>query len=57
MSDSHPITLRSTTTLSGKEIRVLIEKGNTLFSLMRLTEEAKAFLKYNQDLADVIDKW
>jgi hypothetical protein len=57
MSESHPITLRSTTTLSGKEIRVLIEKGATLFSLMRLTEEAKAYLKYNSDLAEVIEKW
>jgi hypothetical protein len=57
MSKKPTISIRSTTPLSGVEIRVLIEKGNTLFSLMRLTEEAKAFLKYNQDLAEVIEKW
>jgi hypothetical protein len=55
---SEPTTsLRNPTELEGKEIKLILTKGKKLFEKMRLTPEAKQWLKDNPDLAEVIDKW
>lgn len=45
------------TKFSIEEILLLLEKGNTLFGLMDLTDDAEQFLEWNKDLAEVIGKW
>ena len=43
--------------LSSRDTKILVTKGAKLFELMDLTPEAKAYLEYNADLAEVVQKW
>lgn len=43
--------------MSNLDIKCLLEKGNTLFSMLILSEEAKKYLEYNPDLMEAIEKW
>ena len=43
--------------LNSLETKTLLTKGAKLFSLIKMTEEAKQYLAFNPDLAEVIEKW
>jgi hypothetical protein len=55
MSDH--IQFKATTPLTSLEVKTLLTEGAELFSLLQLTPDAKAYLKYHPRLAEVIDKW
>ena len=46
----------SNTPLTNRECRIWVEKGPKFIELMSLTPEAKAYLDYNADLQEVVDK-
>ena len=46
----------SNTSLTNRECRIWVEKGPKFIELMSLTPEAKAYLDYNADLQEVVDK-
>jgi len=44
-------------TLTHQEAKLLIDEGRELFARLKLTAEAKEYLKYHEKLAEVIAKW
>lgn len=48
---------RSKTPLIGAEIKILVEKGALLFSLLKQTPDGEKYLQFNPELAAVIAKW
>jgi hypothetical protein len=54
---SSHIQFKASTKLDSLEVKTLLTEGAELFSLLQLTPDAKAYLRFHPKLAEVIDKW
>jgi hypothetical protein len=53
---THPIRTRVPDTLTARDIHVLVKNLRSFLETCRLTPDAKTYLKFNPDFAQVIEK-